>query len=171
MRHTDLHFCFVAGRAAVRRCAWLDKYIAMPLFQSLDASQFVRIASANLPWSGCKIVLKSIRQKSYFLSLLILNYFTVSERQQQGKPISYQVDPVWICSRDQIFEAWWINIIQKIFFYKDYIRLFVTGALEELEGPAISALQRAIAEVRNVGYRKGDQKCIISSSSVLRKAR
>jgi hypothetical protein len=33
-------FVSVAGRAAVRRCAWLDKYIAMRLFQSLDASPF-----------------------------------------------------------------------------------------------------------------------------------
>jgi hypothetical protein len=42
MHHTDSHFCFtfVASRAAVRRCAWLDKYIAMRLFQSLDASPF-----------------------------------------------------------------------------------------------------------------------------------
>jgi hypothetical protein len=31
-------FVSVAGRAAVRRCAWLDRYIAMRLFQSLDAS-------------------------------------------------------------------------------------------------------------------------------------
>jgi hypothetical protein len=33
-------FVSVAGRAAVHRCAWLNKYIAMPLFQSLDASPF-----------------------------------------------------------------------------------------------------------------------------------
>jgi hypothetical protein len=33
-------FVSVAGRAAVRRCAWHDKYIAMRLFQSLDASPF-----------------------------------------------------------------------------------------------------------------------------------
>jgi hypothetical protein len=32
MRHTDSHFCFS------RRCTWLDKYVAMRLFQSLDAS-------------------------------------------------------------------------------------------------------------------------------------
>jgi hypothetical protein len=32
-------FVSVASRAAVHRCAWLDKYIAMRLFQSLDASQ------------------------------------------------------------------------------------------------------------------------------------
>jgi hypothetical protein len=29
-----------AGRAAVRHCVWLDKYIGMHLFQSLDASPF-----------------------------------------------------------------------------------------------------------------------------------
>jgi hypothetical protein len=33
-------FVWVAGRAAVHRCAWLDKYIAMRLFESLDASPF-----------------------------------------------------------------------------------------------------------------------------------
>jgi hypothetical protein len=45
-------FVSVAGRAAVRRCTWLDKYIAMRLFQSLDASPFApRIfTSANVPW-------------------------------------------------------------------------------------------------------------------------
>jgi hypothetical protein len=33
-------FVSVAGRAAVRRSPWLDKYIAMRLFQSLNASPF-----------------------------------------------------------------------------------------------------------------------------------
>jgi hypothetical protein len=44
----------------------------------------------------------------------------------------------------------------------------------ELDGPAVSALQRAIAEVRNVGQSLDgwmDQKFIISSSTVLQKAR
>jgi hypothetical protein len=33
-------FVSIAGRPAVRRCAWLEKYIAMRLFQLLNASPF-----------------------------------------------------------------------------------------------------------------------------------
>jgi hypothetical protein len=33
-------FVSVAGLAAVHRCAWLDTYTAMRLFQSLDTSPF-----------------------------------------------------------------------------------------------------------------------------------
>jgi hypothetical protein len=45
----------------------------------------------------------------------------------------------------------------------------------ELDGPAVSALRRAVAAIKTfatfVGLWMGDQKFIISSSSVLRKAR
>jgi hypothetical protein len=43
----------------------------------------------------------------------------------------------------------------------------------KLDGPAVSALRRAIAEVKQtlVSHWMGDQKFIISSSTVLRKAR
>lgn len=39
-RYTRMSFDFIT----FRRCAWLDKYIVMRLFQSLDASPFVRTA-------------------------------------------------------------------------------------------------------------------------------
>jgi hypothetical protein len=52
---------------------------------------------------------------------------------------------------------------------------------EEIDGPAVSALRRVIAEVKQhwsvigrvsmASLRMGDQKIIISSSSVLRKVR
>jgi hypothetical protein len=43
--------------------------------------------------------------------------------------------------------------------------------VEELDGPAVSALRRVIAEVKQRWSVIGDQKIIISSSSVLRKVR
>jgi hypothetical protein len=42
---------------------------------------------------------------------------------------------------------------------------------EELDSPSVSALWRGIEKLRNVGQSLGEQKFIISSSSVLRKAR
>jgi hypothetical protein len=42
--------------------------------------------------------------------------------------------------------------------------------LEDFDDPAASALHRAIAEVKQ-SWSVSDQKCIISSSSVVRKAR
>jgi capsid protein len=47
--------------------------------------------------------------------------------------------------------------------------LGLNGLAEELDGPAVSAFRYAIAEIKENWM--GDQKFIISSSSVLRKAR
>jgi hypothetical protein len=43
--------------------------------------------------------------------------------------------------------------------------------IDELDSPAVSALRRAIAEFNVTSHWMGDQKFIISSASVLRKAR